>query len=99
MRIKTMFMLVFLLILLGCGSKGPPFVWHSAQSGGGGYITGLLVHPQESNIVYARCDVAGVFKSEDGGKSWHPKNQGMTEGHHHQVRSFCMSPHDPSILF
>ncbi|MBW4080757.1 hypothetical protein [Paenibacillus sp. S150] len=38
----------------GCGetdSAWPP--------GGGGYITGLIQHPVDGKVLYARCDVAG----------------------------------------
>jgi photosystem II stability/assembly factor-like uncharacterized protein len=73
--------------------------WQQSALGGGGYITGLLQHPQQPNILYARCDVAGVFKSEDGAQSWRTVNRGMTESHHHNVQSFSISPHHPNVLF
>lgn len=75
------------------------FKWKNSQMGGGGYITGLLQHPFDKNILYARCDVAGVFKSEDGAVSWRPVNKGMKLCHHHNVQSIAISPHNPDILF
>ncbi len=73
--------------------------WKQSYLGGGGYIVGLLQNPKETNILYARCDVAGMFRSNDRGKSWTPINKGMTECHHHSVESFAISPHNPDILF
>ncbi|NJO69226.1 MAG: hypothetical protein HC830_08050 [Bacteroidetes bacterium] len=72
---------------------------HQSYMGGGGYITGLLINPINPDIVYARCDVAGMFKSVDGGKSWEAINNGMTECHHHSVETFAIHPTDPDILF
>mgnify|MGYP005836452411 CR=1 FL=1 len=75
------------------------YKWKQSYAGGGGYITGILQDPKNPEILYARCDVAGVYKSEDGAKSWRPINNGMTECHHHSVQSFCINPHDPKVLF
>lgn len=75
------------------------YIWRQSFLGGGGYITGILQNPSDPEILYARCDVAGIFKSIDGGKSWQPKNNGMSLCHHHSVQSFAISPHNPNVLF
>ncbi len=73
--------------------------WTSSESGGGGYVTGILQHPANPNILYIRTDVAGVFVSVDGGKRWKAINNGMTEGYHHNVESFALSTMNPNVLF
>jgi len=73
--------------------------WNSSEFGGGGYVTGILQHPDNPNILYIRTDVAGVFKSNDGGKSWNAINNGMTEGYHHNIESFAVSKINPNVLF
>jgi photosystem II stability/assembly factor-like uncharacterized protein len=75
------------------------YVWHQSILNGGGFIAGLLQDPQQPQTLYARADVAGVFKSVDGGKTWAAKNHGMTAYHQHDVRSFALSPHQPQLLF
>ena len=72
--------------------------WSPASLGGGGYITGLAPHPLDASVLYARCDVAGVFRSDDAGVSWRTLNRGMTLCHHHSVQSLAIDPHDPRRL-
>ena len=36
--------------------------WKSVKIGGG-YITGVKVHPQDPDIMYLRTDVGGAYKS------------------------------------
>ncbi|WP_379152691.1 hypothetical protein [Paenibacillus sp. sgz5001063] len=74
-------------------------IWSPAELGGGGYITGLIQHPSRSGVLYARCDVAGVFASTDGGFRWEARNGGLSKAYHHQVQSFAISPHHPEVLF
>lgn len=75
------------------------YVWQQSHMGGGGYITGIIQDVQESNILYVRCDVGGVFKSIDNGQIWKPINNGMILCHHHSVRSISISPHNSQVLF
>jgi photosystem II stability/assembly factor-like uncharacterized protein len=73
--------------------------WQQSKLGGGGYITGILQNPLKPEILYARCDVGGVFKSKNGGKKWSAINNGMTKCHHHSVQSFAISHSQPDVLF
>jgi photosystem II stability/assembly factor-like uncharacterized protein len=77
----------------------PSVKWTQSALNGGGFIAGLLQDAHDTNILYARSDVAGVFKSLDGGRSWASFNNGVTKYHQHDVRSFAISPHDSKILF
>ncbi|WNR46135.1 WD40/YVTN/BNR-like repeat-containing protein [Paenibacillus roseipurpureus] len=75
------------------------YKWAQSRVGGGGYITGLLQHPDLPGMLFARCDVAGVLVSRDGGESFEAINHGMSESSHHSVESFATSPHDSNVWF
>lgn len=92
--------LLFFLILVSCKNTTEiNYSWQHSYNGGGGYITGLYQDSKNSEVMYARCDVAGIFKSLDGAKTWININNGCTKYHQHQVRSFAISKHNPNILF
>lgn len=75
------------------------FEWHQSHLGGGGYIVGLIQNPKDPEILYARCDVAGVFRSNNGGRKWKLINNGLTECHHSMVESIALNPEQPNVLF
>lgn len=39
--------------------------------GGSGGIFTPAVHPDDPNILFVSCDMSGVYRSPDGGKTWH----------------------------
>lgn len=74
-------------------------IWQQSVMNGGGFIEGILQDPVQPDIMYARSDVAGIFKSMDRGRSWQARNNGVTGYHQHDIRSFTLSPHNSDILF
>ncbi|MDX2186400.1 MAG: hypothetical protein SFV32_05680 [Opitutaceae bacterium] len=104
-EIGSIIALVFGCVHVQGQADQPPYapqgsaVWSPARIGGGGYITGLVLDFSSPGRLWARCDVAGVFLSENGGRSFHPMNAGMTASAHHSVQSLAVSPHNSSVLY
>lgn len=96
--IKYISILLSLLFVCSCEDK-VAYEWSNAENGGGGYILGMYQDPVDNNILYSRCDVAGIFKSIDGGLTWFNINNGCTKYYHNQVRSFAQSKQKPNVLF
>jgi photosystem II stability/assembly factor-like uncharacterized protein len=103
---RYIYILLLILLVFACGSQErikesqiPDFEWQQSYLGGGGYITGLVQNPLNPEILFARCDVAGLFKSEDAGKNWRLINKGLQHGYNHNTESVCISSHNPDIMF
>ncbi len=102
---RYIWILPFWLLLLGCNhsekrnGNNVAFTWQQSYLGGGGYITGLVQHPSDPDVIFARCDVAGLFKSVDAGKEWRLVNRGLKRGYNQNTETVCISSHDPNVMF
>jgi len=47
-----------------------PYNWGSVAIGGGGYVTGIVIHPTQSNRMYIRTDVGGAYKWDGTNQKW-----------------------------
>jgi len=98
--IKKSLLVAAFLFMIGCSQKPQvKYQWTNSIHGGGGYVTGIIQHPDNPQILYIRTDVAGMFRSDDGGNTWNAINNGMTEGYHHNVETFALSRGNPDMLF
>jgi photosystem II stability/assembly factor-like uncharacterized protein len=51
------------------------------EPGGGGLcLHTVLVHPTDPQLLMVAVSTAGVYRSPDGGASWHAANRGITAG-------------------
>lgn len=46
--------------------------WRNVPIGGGGYVTGLALHPAIPDCLYFRTDVGGAFRFDPAGERWIP---------------------------
>ncbi|MBI3174414.1 MAG: exo-alpha-sialidase [Chloroflexi bacterium] len=82
---------------------------HLWQPGAGGMcLHTILLDPADSNRIFVAISAAGAFRSEDGGQSWQPINQGLHSGGElpdpgaevgHCVHNIAMHPSNPNVLF
>jgi BNR/Asp-box repeat len=84
----------------GTGPKWMP------GAGGMGLHT-ILLDPKNQNRIYIAISAAGAFRSDDGGQSWKPINQGLRSNYipdpaaevGHCVHRIAFHPSRPDVLF
>jgi hypothetical protein len=78
------------------------------QPGAGGMcLHTIIVDPTDEDRIYVAISAAGVFRTEDGGKSWQPVNAGLLSDGipspaaqvGHCVHNLAMHPSRPRTLF
>jgi hypothetical protein len=78
-----------------------------APGAGGMCLHTILIDPTNPRRIYAAISAAGAFRSEDGGATWRPANQGLRSNYipdptaevGHCVHRIAMHPSRPNVLF
>lgn len=69
------FIFVALTVSVSCSDAGIPSyrkygAWESSKLGGGGFLQRVAYSPADSNRLYMASDVGGLFRTDDGGRTW-----------------------------
>jgi photosystem II stability/assembly factor-like uncharacterized protein len=99
--VKFLILILYFCILSSTGYSQDKisYNWFPANTGGGGYITGIVQAVDNPDVIYARCDVGGVFKTTDRGRNWKTCNSGLSRWYNHSVQSMAVDPHNHRIIF
>jgi hypothetical protein len=77
--------------------------WTSVVWGGGGYVTGLVYHPTNASLLYARTDVGGAYRWNATTASWTPITDGLGfgggESQYHGVESLALDPNNDQLVY
>ncbi len=46
------------------------YVYRNLPIPGGGYVTGFIFHPKKKGVLYARTDIGGVYRFDEGVQRW-----------------------------
>jgi photosystem II stability/assembly factor-like uncharacterized protein len=78
-----------------------PYVWRAVAMGGGGFVDGIVFHPAEKNLMYARTDVGGAYRWDDKKQEWVALNDWLSpaEGNFTGIESIGLDPSDPNRLY
>jgi photosystem II stability/assembly factor-like uncharacterized protein len=80
---------------------------HWQPGAGGMCLHTIILDPTNSDRIYIAISAAGAFRTDDGGKSWLPINQGLKSQYipdptaevGHCVHKMAMHPERPDVLF
>lgn len=91
--------------LFGLRGHGSGEYWQPGAGGMG--LHTLVIDPSQPQRLFCAISAAGVFRSDDGGTTWAPKNQGLRSGElpdpksevGHCVHRIALHPTRPQTLF
>lgn len=71
--------LPLLLLLTLCLRAADSYAFRTVAMGGGGFVSGLVFHPTERNLLYARTDVGGAYRWNADSDAWIPLNDDISQ--------------------
>jgi len=81
--------------------RAEPYAWANVAIRGGGLVSGLVFHPTQRDLLYARTDVGGAYRWDAAHRRWIPLNDNI--GHDFSqllgVISLALDPRDPRQLY
>jgi photosystem II stability/assembly factor-like uncharacterized protein len=78
------------------------YVWKNVDIGGGGFVTGVVCHPLEQDLVYVRTDVGGAYRWDATNTSWKPLNDKFKSGlesNFYGVESLAIDPKNAAVVY
>src|SRR6516225_2536722 len=78
-----------------------PYSWHNVVIGGGGFVTGIVFHPRQKGLMYARTDVGGAYRWDDPAQRWVPMTDwiGAADVNLTGIESIAVDPSDPNRVY
>lgn len=78
-----------------------PYDWRNVEIVGGGFVTGIIPHPKEDGLVYARTDIGGAYRWNPESRRWVPLMDWITrpDWNLYGVESLGIDPNDPDRLY
>lgn len=70
------------------------YTWKSIAIGGGGYVTSLIVHPQDASLLYSRTDVGGAYRWDSTNQKWVQLLDEFELSPDYNVEGMCVEPSD-----
>lgn len=73
----------------------------SVKIGGGGFVTGIVIHPKAADVMYARTDVGGLYRWDAANQDWYQLLSMKSVGQKVSlsVESIALDPNNPNIVY
>ena len=93
-------------LALAAAAPGPvppaqSYTWRNVAVQGGGLVTGLVYHPAQRGLLYARTDVGGAFRWDPAAAQWLALNDDLDRAHAEWLGalSLAVDARDPRRLY
>src|SRR5215207_9090974 len=98
---RTVALLLVLLTASTRAAEGEPYVWRNVEIVGGGFVSGIITHPTEKGLMYARTDIGGAYRRDSAIAPWVPLLDWVDQAHwtYTGIESIAVDPADPNIVY
>lgn len=79
----------------------PAYTWNNVRIVAGGYVDGIIAHPKQQGLFYARTDVGGAYRYNSQTATWVPLNDGTPpeSAQWTGINSIAIDPSNPNMLY
>lgn len=94
-------LIVLLTNVLFLSAQVADYTWDNLKIGGGGYVTGIVIHPSSKDVMYIRTDVGGAYRWDKDARRWQqmltwvsPENANLIG-----VDGLALDPNNPDRVY
>jgi hypothetical protein len=98
-KLKTRLGALLALVVLAAPAFGQGYVWKSVTIKGGGFVSGIVTHPNAPGLIYCRADIGGAYRWNPTNNSWIPLLDFATDDNYDGVESLTIDPSDTNRLY
>ncbi len=97
----TMFTTIALSPVKPSFSTTSGYQWQNVSIGGGGYVTGVYIHPLQQDLVYIRTDIGGFYHWNATDKTWIPLTDhfSLKQSNYYGGEALALDPNNPDIVY
>jgi hypothetical protein len=90
---------VALVFFCGATAFGQAYVWKNVAIKGGGFVSGIITHPNAPGVIYCRTDIGGAYRWNATNNSWIPLLDFAADANIYGVESLAIDPSDSNRLY
>ncbi|HEY1661586.1 MAG TPA: sialidase family protein [Verrucomicrobiae bacterium] len=75
------------------------YQWRNVAIDGGGFVTGLIMHPGVKDLLYARTDVGGAYRWDATARCWIPLTDSFGGMDFTGIESLALDPNDTNRVY
>ena len=78
-----------------------PYEWRNVEINGGGFVSGLVFHPKQRGLIYARTDIGGAYRWNNATKRWTALTDEFGPGDWNLlgIESIALDPNDANRVY